>query len=162
MSADQIRPLGLGALYTRDERTWSVSPWTYGIQGRYSLYLQDQSLQAVRDLERQGYLNPDEVKEQKAQIIRDRTAGIYAFGSPFVLDSFQRSRENLAYLFWLMVSAKNNDFTLEMSRQLVGEDAAGVMDALAQANAPPEVDGPNSTTQVGPGSQKTLTDSSPA
>ena len=36
MSADQIRPLGLGALYTRGERTWPVSPWTYGVQGRWT------------------------------------------------------------------------------------------------------------------------------
>ena len=157
MSADQVRPLGLGALYTRNERTWPVSPWTYGIQGNYTLYLQDKTLQKIRELERRGYLTPDEAKEQKREVSKDPD---YIFGSPYVMESFQRSRENLAYLFWLQVSEGAKDFTLAQSRQLVEEDGEGVVEAVARANAAPEDNDPNRTTPEKPGIGSRLTSTS--
>jgi hypothetical protein len=150
--SDPARALGLGGEYRPPSGPpVPVAEWTYDVQVGYSKYLRDKALDAVREC--RNLFEPDEYKDQRAQVNRDWVAGEYAFGGELVRKSFDLV-ENTAHLFWLQARAwaqenKKPDPDFAALYELAKADPVGVFTALIEANRDPTRP-PASTTDATP------------
>ena len=144
--AEVSRALALGSKFDFKDKTYDVSPWTYGIQGEFEKYLEHSARKEAVAF--QGILNNDAVfakllKEVHGEI----SSGVFRFGGQKFAEAIQ-SPAHIPYLFLLCLKVKHKEVTMELVQEMCKENMQGIVDAMAQANEDPNENGVATTDQV--------------
>lgn len=134
---EHAKALGLGAQFEWQGQTWHLSPWSFGIQGQYEKYLEDQAIQAVRRQSR--YLSAEEYQDLLQKTIQDIAAGVYSFGSKVVQESL-KSLNNFQHIVLLCLKKNHPKVTKEEVQDIVKEMGEELMEKMTMANSDPTPD----------------------
>lgn len=135
--------LGLGTSFEVNGKTYSLSPWTYKIQGEFEKYLERKAVEAFQAVA--PLMTPEERAHELKALRQEITGGEYSFGSDAVAKALN-SVVHLTYLFYLMLRPNHPEMTLELAGELVSANMADAMAKIAEANADP-----STATQESPG-----------
>ncbi len=131
---DVSSALGMGTLLQFEDKTYTVSPWSYKIQGAYELYLWHQAKLALQDM--RGWLVPEDYQFLLSDLHKRKTAGEFTFGSDTVAKSLL-CLPHVKYLLYLQLKDNHPEATQELAGKMVDAKLKDVMEALAEANADP-------------------------
>ncbi len=128
------RTLGQGTSFEFEGNTYTMSPWTYEIQGRFEQHLEDE---ATRVALRQGKLMAPEERADLLERVNSKiVAGKYTFGSDTVLEALQSPR-HAAVLLLLCLQPNHPNVGLDIAKSMVKKDWEQVIARMNEANADP-------------------------
>lgn len=125
--------LGQGADYGYKGKTYRVSPWAFGVQGDYEVYVRGEAFKKQRESLR--WKTQDEANADRQQLDRDIAAGLYSFGGDELARTL-RHPQHLAFLFHLMLKKGHPEVTPVLTREMVDSDWNLVMEKINEANGP--------------------------
>jgi hypothetical protein len=132
---DVAQALAIGARIEYQGKTYTISPWTYKIQGQYERYLEQEAIKAARRIS--AVLPADEGELVLKAALRDVAAGAYTFGSPLVGQSLQ-SLKHLKQLLLMMLLENHPEATMDLVEGLVKDKLAEVMESMTRVNDDPK------------------------
>lgn len=140
---EMSRALGAGSVYTFKDKQYRFGGWTLGVQSEYELYLENVVLTKARLLRK--LTPPEELAQCDPYLItvRDVNSGAYSFGGLLCQESL-RNEKNLQKAVHIMLGETegNGPVSLALVQEMFKEDAAGVMEALMQADRDPNAVAP--------------------
>lgn len=128
------RALGRGSSIEFKGKTYSLSPWTYGIQGDFEKHMEGEAIKSAKKM--RPYLAREEYMELLKEVQRDITCGVYSFGSQ-TLGKALDSLPHFKVLLLLMLTVSQPDTTMALVDDLVNEKLEEVMQKMTEANADP-------------------------
>ncbi len=140
------KALGMGSEFKFEDKIYKLSPWNYGIQGKFEVYLEREAVGAIQRLK--DLLPGTEYREQLETVVKDVAAGVYSFGTETVAKALQ-SLKHLKQLLLLMLTENDTSVTSELVNRMCDTKLEDVMRAMTTANLTPDekvVDGPNAVT----------------
>lgn len=124
----------MGALYDFEGKTYKISPWTFGIQGEFELYLEE--CERRESMRWRPLLSPDEFSALLTKVNGDLAAGKYAFGG----DEFRKATmttRHYPHLLLLCLKPEHPEATLDLARKMVNQDLETLMQKMQAANQDP-------------------------
>ncbi len=126
--------LGQGATVELDGVEYTLSPWTFEIQGLFERYLERQAIDTYRRMS--GVLTEDEAAKALSTVLQDIAMGVYTFGTQVVSKALE-APIHVTYMIFLMLKKTHSDITREDVRNLAKKHYKALLQAINQANADP-------------------------
>ena len=130
-AAAQVREQGEYAPLSYAGQIWKVSAWTYGVQGQYEEYLENQALERLQ--RQSALLNPLEAAQFRRDHLEMLGSRAWSFGTQLCYRSLD-ARENFAYLLWLCLQVNHPEASLELAKEIVREQYPAAQEAMFTAN----------------------------
>ena len=137
--------LGQGSTLEHGGKTYTLSPWTYKIQGEFERYLEDHLFQVYKRMS--PYMTAEERKEELAKIRKEVTSGEYTFGSDLVARALS-SLPHLTHLLYLMLRVNHPEVDKDLAAKIVDGQLEDVMAKMAEANADPSTGAEEKTPET--------------
>lgn len=131
---DVNRAFGGGSELEFEGKKYTLSPWTYKIQGAYERHLENEAFKALKKIKH--LLPPDDYQEQLRRYQQDVAIGVYSFGSDYVYKSWQYL-PNFKQLVFLMIQPNHPEVTKEFVDQMIDKQYEEIVMKVGEANADP-------------------------
>lgn len=129
--------LGMGTKLTHKGVEYTLSPWTYEVQGKFERYLEDYVLQVHRRMK--PYMSEDEYRDELKKIRWEIASGEYTFGGDNVAKALG-ALPHLTHLLYLMLKGAHPEATPALAAEIVEGQMEEVMAKMADANADPSTE----------------------
>lgn len=131
---DVNRAFGGGSEIEYEGKTYTLSPWTYKIQGAYERHLENKAFESLKKLK--NLISADDYHEQLKRYQQDVAIGVYSFGSDYVFKSWQYL-PNFKHLVFLMMQPNHPEVTKEFVDQMIDKQYEEIVMKVGEANADP-------------------------
>ncbi len=127
--------LGQGSQFTFKDKTYTLAPWTFGIQSQFERYLEDKAVRAAKRMS--SLLTKQEYDDLMSRVVRDIASGVYTFGTEVVQQAMQ-SMENMQYMTFLQLRENHPEVKLDLVKEMFKEELDTILQKMNEANAEPE------------------------
>ena len=133
---DISRALGLGSTLDHNGKTYTLSPWTYKLQGEFERYIQAAALKDLKDLLAAGALTPAEYDSDRRELRDKILSGELSFGGEYIAKSISQLR-HFRKLVLLMLLPTHPEVNEEFVQEIISARLEELYDKVAETNQDP-------------------------